>query len=131
MEERKYTLKKSERLNSKKLIERLFAGGNKSFPAFPLRVVYMPITPEENMADASIFMQPSPNEALSGLINNTLCSRRMSEKLLSSSSFPLYNNFSPDALSLPSVKGTGNPASLRSNFEEALLYKRFIKSKWR
>ena len=56
MEERKYTLKKSERLNSKKLIERLFAGGNKSFPAFPLRVVYMPITPEENTADASILI---------------------------------------------------------------------------
>lgn len=37
-----YTLDKKERLNSKKMIERLFAGGNKSFPAFPLRVVYMP-----------------------------------------------------------------------------------------
>lgn len=56
MEERKYTLKKSERLNSKKLIDRLFAGGNKSFPAFPLRVVYMPITPEENTADVSIMI---------------------------------------------------------------------------
>ena len=56
MEERKYTLKKSERLNSKKLIERLFAGGNKSFPAFPLRVVYMPLTSEENLADASILI---------------------------------------------------------------------------
>ena len=36
-----YTLSKAERLNSKAMIERLFAGGNKSFPAFPLRVVYM------------------------------------------------------------------------------------------
>lgn len=56
MEDKKYTLKKSERLNSKKLIERLFAGGNKSFPAFPLRVVYMPLTSEENLADASILI---------------------------------------------------------------------------
>ena len=56
MEERKYTLDKSERLCSKKLIERLFGGGNKSFPAFPLRVVYMPLAPEENTADASILI---------------------------------------------------------------------------
>ncbi|MBO5209780.1 MAG: ribonuclease P protein component [Lachnospiraceae bacterium] len=56
MEDKKYTLNKSERLDSKKLIERLFAGGNKSFPAFPLRVVYMPLTPEENVADASILI---------------------------------------------------------------------------
>ena len=33
-----YTLGKKERLNSKTLIERLFSGGSKSFPAFPLRV---------------------------------------------------------------------------------------------
>ena len=56
MEDKKYTLNKSERLDSKKLIERLSAGGNKSFPAFPLRVVYMPLTPEENVADASILI---------------------------------------------------------------------------
>ena len=56
MEERRYTLDKSERLCSKKLIERLFGGGNKSFPAFPLRVVYMPLAPEENTADASILI---------------------------------------------------------------------------
>ena len=56
MEERRYTLDKSERLCSKKLIERLFGGGNKSFPSFPLRVVYMPLAPEENTADASILI---------------------------------------------------------------------------
>ena len=56
MEDRRYTLDKSERLCSKKLIERLFGGGNKSFPAFPLRVVYMPLAPEENTADASILI---------------------------------------------------------------------------
>ena len=56
MEERRYTLNKDERLCSKKLIEHLFAGGNKSFPTFPLRVVYMPLAPEENTADASILI---------------------------------------------------------------------------
>ena len=48
-----YTLGKKERLNSKTLIERLFLGGSKSFPAFPLRVVYMSVEPvEEDMAAA-------------------------------------------------------------------------------
>ena len=53
MEERRYTFNKSERLCSKKLIERLFAGGNKSFPTFPLRVVYMCLPPDETEAVAS------------------------------------------------------------------------------
>lgn len=56
MEEKRYTLDKSERLCSKKLIEQLFAGGNKSFPAFPLRVVYTTIQPDENDAEASILI---------------------------------------------------------------------------
>ena len=56
MEEKGYTLNKDERLCSKKLIERLFAGGNRSFPTFPLRVVYMPLSPEENSAEASILI---------------------------------------------------------------------------
>lgn len=34
-------LSKSERINSKKLIDRLFKGGGKSMSAFPLRVVFM------------------------------------------------------------------------------------------
>ena len=56
LEKRRYTLNKSERLCSKKLIERLFAGGNKSFPSFPLRVVYMTLDTEETTADASILI---------------------------------------------------------------------------
>lgn len=51
-----YRFNKSERLCSKKLIERLFAGGNKSFPAFPIRIVYMYLKPEENEADVSILI---------------------------------------------------------------------------
>ena len=56
MEERRYTLDKSERLCSKKLIERLFAGGSKSFPAYPLRVVYTWVEPENSRADASMLI---------------------------------------------------------------------------
>lgn len=46
MAEAKLTLRKPERLNSRTVIERLFSGGGKSFPAFPLRIVYMPIDGE-------------------------------------------------------------------------------------
>lgn len=51
-----HTLSKKERLNSKTLIERLFSGGSKSFPAFPLRVVYMPVEPAEGDEAASILI---------------------------------------------------------------------------
>ena len=36
-----YRLRKEERLNSRILIEKLFTGGSKSHPVFPLRIVYM------------------------------------------------------------------------------------------
>lgn len=48
-------LKKTERLNSKAVIEKLFAGGNGSNAVFPLRVVFMPIKNDdapESMKDA-------------------------------------------------------------------------------
>lgn len=38
-----HSLPKSERLHSKKLIEKLFSGGAKAMSAFPLRLVYMPV----------------------------------------------------------------------------------------
>ena len=38
-----YTFHKTERLCSRTLIARLFAGGSKSMPAFPLRIVYLPV----------------------------------------------------------------------------------------
>ena len=40
-EQEKHTFPKTERLSSVILIEKLFAGGSKSLPAFPLRIVYM------------------------------------------------------------------------------------------
>ncbi|MBM6866055.1 ribonuclease P protein component [Bacteroides caecigallinarum] len=48
MSEKKiFTLQKKERLNSKIIIEKLFSGGSKSLPAFPLRIVYMPIEEDD------------------------------------------------------------------------------------
>lgn len=41
------TLTKPERLNSKIIIEKMFAGGSKSFSIFPLRVVYMPVEKDD------------------------------------------------------------------------------------
>ena len=37
------TFRKAERLNSKLVIDKLFAGGNSSMAVFPLRVVYMKV----------------------------------------------------------------------------------------
>ena len=51
------TLRKSERLDRKKVIEKMFAGGSRSFSVFPLRVVYLPV--EELEADASILISVS------------------------------------------------------------------------
>ena len=51
------TLCKSERLDKKKVIDKMFAGGARSFSVFPLRVVYLPA--EELEADASILVSVS------------------------------------------------------------------------
>lgn len=51
------TLRKSERLDKKKVIEKMFAGGSRSFSVFPLRVVYLPV--EELEAQASILVSVS------------------------------------------------------------------------
>lgn len=47
------TFKKPERLNSQLIIDKLFAGGNASMAAFPLRAVFMRLTKDEyDKADA-------------------------------------------------------------------------------
>ena len=51
------TLHKVERLDKKKIIEKMFAGGSRSFSVFPLRVVYLPV--EELEADASSLISVS------------------------------------------------------------------------
>lgn len=48
---------KAERLSSKKLIDKMFAGGANSFSIFPLRVVYIPV--EEQSATVSIMVSVS------------------------------------------------------------------------
>jgi ribonuclease P protein component len=50
------TLSKSERLNSKIAIEKLFSGGAKSFSLFPLRVVFMQTEKREGAPDASLLI---------------------------------------------------------------------------
>lgn len=47
-----YGLTKSERLTSQLVIDKLFAGGNASMAAFPLRIVYMQMEKEEQSGDA-------------------------------------------------------------------------------
>ena len=49
-----YALTKSERLTSQLVIEKIFAGGNASMAAFPLRIVYMQMEKqgEENVTKA-------------------------------------------------------------------------------
>ena len=72
-----YTLGKKERLNSKTLIERLFLGGSKSFPAFPLRVVYMSVEPvEEDMAAASILISV-PKKRFKRAVKRNLVKRQV------------------------------------------------------
>lgn len=48
---------KSERLNKKKIIETVFAGGSRSFSIFPLRIVWLPV--EELDSQASILVSVS------------------------------------------------------------------------
>ena len=50
-------LRKPERLSRKKIIEKLFAGGSRSFSIFPLRVVWLPV--EELDVQASILISVS------------------------------------------------------------------------
>ena len=48
------TFKKSERLNSKILIDKLFGGGNTAMSVFPLRAIYMI---DERVADDDVAVQ--------------------------------------------------------------------------
>lgn len=73
-----YTLGKEERLNSKALIERLFSGGSKSFPAFPLRVVYMPVEPAEEGAAVSILISV-PKKRFKRAVKRNLVKRQVRE----------------------------------------------------
>lgn len=53
------TLCKAERLHSKIVIEKMFAGGcSRSFSVFPLRVVYMPVGEEQEMPASILVSVP-------------------------------------------------------------------------
>ena len=54
-----FSFHKSERLCSRRLIEALFSGGNKSLSAFPIRVVFMPVPQEALSSPASILVSVS------------------------------------------------------------------------
>lgn len=79
MEDKRCTLSKKERLNSKTVIERLFAGGSKSFPAFPLRVVYMQVEPAgEDLPGASILISV-PKKRFKRAVKRNLVKRQVRE----------------------------------------------------
>ncbi len=52
------TFPKAEHLTGLLLIDKLFAGGSKSFPAFPLRIVYM-LVEAENLPTVSVLVSVS------------------------------------------------------------------------
>lgn len=47
---------KAERLDSKLIIDKLFAGGNSSMAAFPLRVVYMKLDRDASLPPVSVLI---------------------------------------------------------------------------
>lgn len=74
-----YTLDKKERLNSKTMIERLFAGGSKSFPAFPLRVVYMQTEPVSEGDPAVSILISVPKKRFKRAVKRNLVKRQVRE----------------------------------------------------
>lgn len=74
-----YTLDKKERLNSKAIIERLFAGGSKSFPSYPLRVVYMPQESDEKDAPAASILISVPKKRFKRAVKRNLVKRQVRE----------------------------------------------------
>ena len=53
------TFHKAERLCSKRVIENLFNGGNKSMSAFPIRAVYMPAKTGDLSAPVTVLISVS------------------------------------------------------------------------
>ena len=69
-------LRKSERLNKKKIIEKMFAGGSRSFSIFPLRVVWLPV--EGLDAQVSILVSVSKRR-FKRAVKRNLLKRRIRE----------------------------------------------------
>lgn len=54
-----FSFHKAERLCSRRLIEALFSGGNKSMSAYPVRVLFMPLPAESGQPSVSVLMSVS------------------------------------------------------------------------
>lgn len=74
-----YTLCKKERLSSRTVIEHLFGGGSKSFAAFPLRVVYMPVEPAGEDAAAASMLVSVPKKRFKRAVKRNLVKRQVRE----------------------------------------------------
>lgn len=61
-----YKFTKAERLNSKLIIDKLFAGGNASTVAFPLRIVYMrvPLREKDGVEDGETKANTEPSVSI-------------------------------------------------------------------
>ncbi|KAA6334610.1 Ribonuclease P protein component [termite gut metagenome] len=70
------TLSKAERLNSKRIIETLFAGKAKSFLIFPLRVVYMPL---DNLASPAATLISVSKKRLKRAVKRNRVKRQIRE----------------------------------------------------
>ena len=66
------TLRKSERLDKKKVIEKMFAGGSRSFSVFPLRVVYLAVLTEKKCRLAVAFIYLSDQLVDSSVIEDRM-----------------------------------------------------------
>lgn len=77
MVNRKFTFPKQERLSWKRHIDLLFANG-RSFVAFPLRVIYLPVEEEALPARASVLISV-PKKKFKRAVKRNLIKRRMRE----------------------------------------------------
>ena len=77
MVNRKFTFPKQERLWWKRHIDLLFANG-RSFVAFPLRVIYLPVEEDALSARASVLISV-PKKKFKRAVKRNLIKRRMRE----------------------------------------------------
>lgn len=71
-------MSKDERMSQKILIDSLFTGGNKSFSAFPLRVVYKEIESDKGLPRASVLISV-PKKNLKRAVNRNRVKRQVRE----------------------------------------------------
>ena len=71
------TLKKSERLNSKKVIDLLFSKGE-SFVVYPYRIVYSVLDESDNESNCSMFISV-PKKKFKRAVKRNLIRRRVKE----------------------------------------------------